>query len=453
MAGYHRLAHDLALKISRDPVAVGRLIGCDVALMGEDACRDQFIRDFVGRAFRRPVEAADQADLGQVFTTGQKLGGDFASGVRAVVEVVLEAPEFLYRVEFGEPAGPALPSLARPTPYEMATRLSYFLWGSTPDAALLDAAAEGKLRTKEDVVAQAKRLLADPRAHDVVHYFFRQLFLANDIDFKERELDLNPAFSIQLSELFQQETEHFVDDVVWQGSGKFEDLLTAPYTWVNGPLASFYGMSGVTGDEYRKVNLDPTKRIGLLTQASFLLSNSSGTSTHPSLRGKAILERFFCQSIPPHPADIDPPVLPPLPVGLTTRDHLLQLENTAFCRACHNQIDPMGFVFEHYDALGAWRDSENNRAIDATGDVHGTDVDGSYDGAIAFVQKIATSEQAGKCHVGRWMAFAYGRAVDGNDKCSRDALEQSFSQTNGNVRELLLALTQTDGFLYRPTQP
>ena len=172
--GYHRLAHQYALTFTKDHDAVIAITGCDPVAVTEDTCKVTFIVKFVGKVFRRPVSPADVTDFTAVFASGQQLGGDFASGVRAVVEVALQSPEFLYRVELGDPAKATEP--LRPSAYEMASRLSYLLWGAPPDATLLDAAAKDELQSSDQIATQARRLLGDPRAHDVVLRFYRSSF-------------------------------------------------------------------------------------------------------------------------------------------------------------------------------------------------------------------------------------------------------------------------------------
>ena len=345
VTNYHAIAHDFAEKIAGDPNALGALLGCDPAATGEPACRRTFIDGLISRMFRRPATPDDIAEFDTVFTNGQMAGGNFASGARAVVEVALQSPEFLYRVEMGEPAADRGPEWARPAPYEIATRLSYLLWGSTPDAELFAAAAQGKLRTPEDITTQARRLLADDRSHDVVRYFYLQL-LGLGGELPQRDLAQFPTYSPDIAQLALQETQAFIDDVTWKGAGDFASVFNTHVTWVNGPLAKFYGIGNVTGDTFQKVNLDPKQRGGLFTQASFLAATSHG-SANPVQRGYRIANLFLCAKIPNESAD-DPSLIPPLqppPVGAqTTRQKLAQHTTDAKCATCHRQMDPIGFA-------------------------------------------------------------------------------------------------------------
>jgi hypothetical protein len=445
--GYHRLAHQAAAGVTRDAASAIAFAGCDPATTGESACVDRFIRSFVPRFFRRAFEPDDATELGAVFTSGRQLGGDFASGVRAVVEVALQSPEFLYRVELGEPADPQMPQLGRPTPYEMATRLSYLLWGSAPDAMLLEAAAAGKLRTKEEIAAQARRLLADARAREVVRYFYFQLMRLLGGTLADRP---GSTVTLEIAPLLLEETRRFVDEVTWQGAGDFRALLTAPITFLNGPLARFYGVPGIEGDEFRRVDVNPSQRGGLLTQGSVLVTTSPGARTSPTRRGLLVVQQLLCAEIPPPPPEIS--IVPPNPTDptATTRQLYQAIGAEPACAGCHQLFDPIGFAFEHYDGDGRWRDRENGQPIDATGELRSTDARGTFDGAIELGARLGRSQDAQTCFVRKWLTFATGRTVTDADACSRQLLVDAFTRTNGNVRELLVALTQTDAFLYRP---
>jgi hypothetical protein len=452
---YHTLAHDFAIAASKDAASVTALLGCDPATAGEQACRQKLIGELVPRIFRRAPAPEDASELGDVFTAGVALGGGFAGGVRAVLEVALQSPEFLYRVEIGEPIGAAAPGIARPTSYETATRLAYLLWGSTPDAQLLAAAAAGQLATKAQIATQARRLLADARARDVVRHFTFQvmgLYGAGG-DYVANLGAANPGFTAEIADLILEETRLFIDEVTWQGPGDLRALLTSPVSFLNGPLANFYGVAGVSGAALRKVELDPARRGGILTQPSVLARTSHGAWTSPTLRGVRVLHQLLCVTLPPPTPEI-PPVPPVTSTALTTRERLQEATATASCNACHRITDGVGFAFEHYDAVGRWRDTENGRPIDASGELVVSDVQGKFNGAVELAARLARSQDARRCYVGNWMAFAYGRAEVPQDACSRQLLMEDFARTDGSVRELLIALTQTEAFLTRPlTQP
>jgi hypothetical protein len=446
--GYRTIAQQIAQQVTVDAAAVVRVAGCDPASGGEDACRQAFLAGYLARAFRRPPVAEESTSYEATFAQGKMLGGDFASGVRAVIERSLQSAQFLYRIELGV-AVDAARGLARPTAYEMATRLSYLLWGTLPDPALFDAARQGKLDTKEGVLDEARRMLEDGRAKEPLRYFHGMLFGTGGLDHLERDLESYPTFRPGMGALFRQETEHFLDDVIWNGAGDLTTIFSAPYTFANATLASFYGIAGVTGDAFQKVNLDTTKRSGLLTQASLLTLTTPGTRTDPVIRGKWIFTKILCGSVPDPPPDV--PKLPEPVPGQSVRDRLAAHREADACAGCHVMMDPLGLAFENFDGVGLWRDTDQGAAIDASGEVpEGFDVAGPFNGIVELAQKIAVSRDVRSCYAGRFLTFAYGRAVTPDDGCSRTNVETTFERTQGNVKELLLAVTQTDGFLLRP---
>jgi hypothetical protein len=445
--GYRAVAQQIAREVTVDAAAVVRVTGCDPAAVGEDACQQTFLGDFLTRAFRRPPAAEDLTAYATAFTAGKTLGGDFASGVRAVVERALQSVQFLYRVEEGEPVD-AAQNLARPTAYELATRLSYLLWGSMPDQALFEAAEQGKLSSSEGILEEARRMLADERAKDSLRYFHTQLFGTGGLDHLERDAEYYPTFQPGMGVLFRRETEQFLDDVVWNGAGDLASIFTAPYSFMNETLATFYGIQGISGTEFQKVNLDTSRRSGLLTQASILTLTTPGSRTDPVVRGKWVYTKILCGTVQDPPLDV--PELPEPVPGQSVRDRLAQHRAAPQCAGCHVLMDPLGFAFEHFDGVGLWRDTENGAPIDDSGEIAETDVAGPINGVIELSQRVAQSRDVRNCYAGRFMTYAYGRAITSNDSCSRAALETAFEQAQGNIKELMLAVTQTDGFLLRP---
>ena len=442
---YHSVAHDIAARATA-PTAMAKLSTCDTVKTGEEACAQAFINDFGARAFRHPLESAESAAMMSIYKIGRQ-GAAHADGLAAVIEMALQSPQFLYRVEYGLPVVDK--TVTQPTPYELATRLSYILWSSMPDAELMDAARNGNLANKDQVLVQAKRLLKSPRARDVTRYFHNTLLGINGLDGLQRSTEWFPTYTPDMAALFRQETEHFVDYVVWDGSGDFKTLMTGSFSFMNEKLAKFYGVTGVTGDAFRKVDLDPTRRAGPLTQASVLTATTPGSHNNPVVRGKFITQNLLCGTV-----NDPPPGLmvtePPVDTTRTTRERFVAHRTSATCAGCHVALDAIGFGLEHYNGVGLWQDTDNNKQIDSSGVITDTDAAGEFNGAIELANKLASSQDAQSCFVGKWSSFAYGRSQGDDDECTMYSLRQAFTKSNGNVRELLLALTQTDAFLYRP---
>jgi hypothetical protein len=445
--GYRSVAEQIAKDKTLDAAGAVATAGCDPASTGEQACAQQFITGFLGRAFRRAATPEDITAYSNTFSRGREIGGSFAMGVRAVLARALQAPQFLYRVEFGETVDAAR-NLARPTGYEMAARLSYLLWGSMPDPQLMSAAQEGKLNTAEGVRLQAERMLADDRAREVTRHFHGMLFGTLGLDHLERNSDFYPTYRAGMGALFRQETELFLNDVIWNGSGDLTGIFSAPYTFVNGTLATFYGIPNVTGDGFQKVQLDGIKRLGLLTQASILALTTPGSRTDPVVRGKWVYTKLLCGRVGDPPPNV--PKLPDPVPGVSVRERLAMHRDSPACSGCHRVMDPIGFGFEHYDGVGLWRDMDDGVVVDDSGAVEGTDIAGPFKGLAELGQKLSQSSDLRNCFVGHWQTFAYGRAENPQDQCTRASLQTAFAQSNGNIKQLLVALTQTDAFLYRP---
>ena len=442
--GYAQLVTRLAKAVTSDATQLVRLLGCDPDRPGSEVCKNELFEFVIARLFRGRQDAETRAELDQVFDMGVALGGDFQSGARALLEMALHSPEFLYRLEVGRPVEGRTAEWSQPTDVEMASRLSFLFWDRGPDAELLDAAAQGRLSDPADIEAQARRLLADDRAKNPVRRFYREL-MNPEVDAR---FDVAvPEFTPTVLELMDEEFAGFVDHATFTGGGDFEALF-APNTWVNGPLASYYGWPGIEGDAFRIVELESTQFAGILTQPAWLTRASLVNFTNPSRRGWVISRALVCNDIPPEPSEVGDH--PPTPVaGKTTRE-LLARHNSAPCAGCHQLVDPLGFAVEHIDASGRYRETENGLAIDTAGELTRPSL--SFDGVAQLGSSLVESEQARHCFVRQWERFAFGRVEEETNECTRSKLRAQFD-ANDNVVELLVALTQTDSFRFRKAQP
>jgi hypothetical protein len=324
-----------------------------------------------------------------------------------------------------------------------------------PDDQLLAAAAAGKLSSPADIQAQAQRMLADPKAHARVTDFHDQWLNVGAVASLEKDASVFPAFSATIAGLMQQETELFLDDVVWKENGTLSTLFTAPYTFVNGPLAQYYGISGVSGDAFVKTALDATtQRAGFLTQGAILSKQAKLNQTSPVLRGKFVRERLLCQPLPPPPANISIKA-PELSSTLTTRQRFTQHSVAPACATCHHLMDPIGLGFETFDGAGAYRATENGQAVDVSGQVNEADavLQGPFNGVVDLEQRLGKSPTVQQCVTTQWFRYAYGRAETDADNCSMATLQSEFAAGGYKVVDLLAALTQTKAFLYRRVTP
>jgi hypothetical protein len=438
----HEVAHAAALKLSQNEAWLRSVTDCDPLVRSNDECRDQFLERFLPRAYRRALVDEDRSEMTAVFENGVELGGDFASGVRAVVEVALQSPDFMYLIELGQD-GDAPAGVRALTGYETAARLAYFLTAAPPDDELFAAAAQGPF-TPSAIEAQARRLLGSAKSREALRHFYGMRFPIED------ELGPNPeqGYTDSIAALAREESGRFLEDVTFDGTGTFRALLTEPSTWVNEPLAKFYGYPNVTGDAFRKIQLDGTQRGGLFTQSAFLHATSNGSVGDAVRRGLGIMRRVLCNDLPPPPPNVN--MVPVAPSADTTlRMKLEQVTSAAPCQGCHRDINPIGFAFGHYDAFGRWLDQDNGQPIDSSGELYRTDASGPFRDAIELMTHIAESRDAKACFVTSWLSAAYRRDADPADACATDAVLKAFEESDGNLVELMVALAQTDNFRYR----
>jgi hypothetical protein len=422
------------------------LVPCDPAgAAGADACATTFIDSFGQKAYRRPLTADEKTTMKGVFDVGAAT--DFANGVRLVVQAMLQSAPFLYRVEFGLPPASG-EKVVKLTSWEMASRLSYLIWQSMPDDALRTAAAADGLATKDQVAAQVTRMMADPRARDVFSHFHEQWLHTEEIPNIEKDTSVFTTFSNNLVPLMAEETKRFLDYVVWDGPGTLEALLTSPTTFVNGQLATYYGVPGASGSTFTRVDLDPATHAGILTQGGLMAMLGKANQTAPVHRGKFVREQILCHPLPPPPPDImiKPPDVSPT---LSTRERFAQHRTETVCATCHALMDPIGLGFENFDGAGHYRTTENGKQIDATGDVAQSDVQGAFNGPVELAHKLVQSKQVQACVVKSWFRYAYGRAETADDGCTLQGVGQSFEASQFDLKSLVVALTTTDAFLYR----
>ena len=423
--------------------ATDTTLGCKLA--NGETCITDFINRFGKRAWRRPLTSVEQADLLTVFRAGRD-GFDATTGVQLLIEAFLVAPNFLYRPEVGvATAGQPYATL---TSWEVASRLSYFLTGTMPDDKLLAAADANSLTTPAGIASEARRLLATPAARARVGEFFAGWLDLKAVDRLQRDTMQFPKWDSRLPALFSAETRTFATTVVFDGAGDLKTLLTAPYTYGDPSLAAYYGgTAGPAQNGIARIDLPPAQRAGIFTQAGFLAAHSKEIQTDPVARGKFVRERIFCQGLQPPPPDlmVKAPTITP---GTTTRQRFTMHESQPVCGACHTMIDPVGLAFEHYDAIGQWRDQEQGLPIDASGDLTNTDVSGPIDGVVQMTAKLAESASVSTCFVRQWFRFAFGRAESDSDDPRIGTISGGFQDANGKVQELLVALTQTPDFRY-----
>lgn len=435
---------DAAELLAEKAAAAPGVVSCTPVDGQEMTCARTFIQELGQRAYRRPLTTEESGRLETQFETALD-AYDFATGVEWTLFSVLQSPAFLYRVERGEANAAAT---TRPTAYETASRLSYLLWQSLPDAALLKAASSGELDTPAGIEARARQMLADPRAARLFQYFAEWLDFDRLDDFS-RDEKVFPDLPDDLEGLYRTETKTFVLSLLGRPDGGLSELFTAPYTYANRDLADVYGLSGPSGSSFERVA--DSRRSGVLTQA-FLVAQDKPYRTSIVRRGLKVRTGLLCQTVDAPPNNV-PLNLDSIAPGLSQRDRLAEHRKNPTCAGCHALLDPIGVVFEGYDAVGRYRtEDEDGLAIVTDSEITDTR---DANGAVADVQELgallAASSEARDCYVTQTFRFFFGREVEAADACTMDALQKRFVEKNLSLSELLVALTQTDAFLYRPT--
>jgi hypothetical protein len=427
---------------------VAKLTGCG----GDEACASDFARRFGRRAFRRPFTDADEQALLTAYRAGS-VGGTHAEGIEVMIRAALQSPDFLYRLELTSPTDTrAQVPLSQ---FELATRLSFLVWGSGPDDALLDAAERGELASKARVAELARAMLAEPRGRAAVTNFFEQWSGTRRLATTSKSGTAFPSFTPALRDAMAAELPAFVEHVLWSGDRSVGALLTAPSAFVNAALAEVYGVAAPAASSGGLL-LAPLPvehgRSGLLTQAGFLAVQGHPDQTSPVLRGKFVRAMLLCEPPAPPPPDVDIS-LPELTEGATARERLAAHQAAgASCSGCHALMDPIGLAFESFDAIGRHRESENGQQLDTSGEIMGAAepaLSGPFGNVRELGEKLAASQQVRACLATQWFRFAAGRGEVEGDACSLEAMRQAFETSGGDVLELVVASTQTDAFWFR----
>lgn len=420
-----------------------RLLPCDPA-SGEDACARMFISRFGRRAYRRPLDPAEGERFFAVFREGRALA-DFNAGVRLVITAALQSPAFLYRPEVTPPEKPGLATAAL-SGFELASRLSYFLWSSMPDDELLGLGESGALRTPATLEAQARRLLADPRSVETLRSFARQwLELRGQPD---KDPKIYADFTPGLWSSMRAESMRFFEEL-FRGDRSLATLLTSPHGFVDATLAQVYGVPAPGGAGLTRVELPAAQRSGVLTQAAFLTVQAFPNQGSPIHRGKFVREMLLCQVAPPPPPDLAamPPGLDP---SKPTQQRFEEHRASPMCRTCHELMDPIGYGFQHYDGIGRWQVMDGRFPVDARGEIHATaHSDGPFVGAVELGRKLATSPDVHRCMAQQFVRFALGRPDDAGEACAIDTLHRRFVAANLDLRELMVAVVGSDLFRLR----
>lgn len=411
----------------------------------EEATARRIVQSLVRRAYRGPVDDAAVESIMRFYRQG-RASADFDAGIETALAAVLVNPRFLFRVE-KDPPGIASGSAYAVNEVDLASRLSFFLWSSTPDDALLELATASRLRDPAVCESQVRRLLADPRSRNLATNFAVQWLHLRNLDSITPDLRLFPDFDDNLRQAFRTETELFFDSIVREDRSVL-DLLQADYTFLNERLAAHYQVPHVYGDRFRRVALGQERqRGGLLRHGSILMVTSYATRTSPVIRGKWILENILGTPPPPPPANVPALRDNTVAANLPIRERLAEHRSNAACASCHRLIDPVGFSLEQFDAVGRWRDLEDGRPIDAEGGLP----DGSEFAGVAGLETALKQrpELFVRTLVEKMFTFALGRAPEASDAPAIRKIVRDARANNYRFSSLIIGLTTSVPFQMR----
>jgi hypothetical protein len=449
---YEAAAETATAWLLADPARASVALACVPKAATDTMCASQAIAALGRRAYRRPL-SSDETNRLVVLATAvaTQQGGTMTLGMQAALSAILQSPNFLYRVELGAPSA-ADGGRLKYDGYEMASRLASTLWNTVPDNALLDAAGKnGGLATADSVVAQAKRMLADPRAHQGLAAFVDDLYALHNLQDAQPDPAVFPGFTPTLRVAMQTELEMRIDDLVFGTRGDFLSLFDGKTTFVNNELAMHYGLPTAATDGFRKVDLPAdSPRAGILGSGAILAGLAMPQRTAPTRRGKFVREVVLCQSIPPPPSNVVPVLPPPTDPSETMRQRLSQHRVNPSCSTCHSLVDPLGFGLENFDGVGKYRSLENGKAVDASGELDGA----KFDGLAQMGAVLRRAAITGPCFVSKLYMNAQSRVAGARDAAILDKLAADFAASGNKAEQLITNLVSSDPFRFvEPTKP
>ncbi|HWB76018.1 MAG TPA: DUF1592 domain-containing protein [Nannocystaceae bacterium] len=447
VASYESTIDAALVEALGDPVNAATLLACVPSSADDTACMQQAIAKFGRRAWRRPLADAEVQRWVAIATDVATETSDGLVGLRHALWGMLQSPNFLYRIEIGAPSDDDGGRL-KYSSWEMASRLSFTLWSTIPDEALLDAAEAGALDTAEGVETQALRMLDDPRAHQGLENFVRELYGLWGLDEKVKDPMMFPEWTPTLKETIRNELIARVDDVVLVNPDDYFSLYDGKKVFVDNELARLYGLPEIEPDAFREAMLpESDPRRGLIGSAVMLAMNSLPARTSATKRGQFVVETLLCRTVPPPPPNVDTN-LDDDPMGTgehhTLRELLEPHREDPACAACHNLTDPMGLALEHYDTLGRWRDTDQGLTIDASGELDGV----PFADAAELAVLLREHPEAPSCLVRKLSTYGEGRLPFASELDALAAIEDDFAAADNRFDRLLLARVTAEGFRF-----
>ena len=423
------------------------------------ACASAFITTWANRAFRGQLDAGETTALNTLYTT-VSAQFDFATGIQAVIEAVLTSPRFLFVLEFGQPSADPSAAAVPLTPMELATRLALYLWRSIPDQTLIDAANGvngAHLTSASDVATQATRMLTDAKAKSALSDFADQWLDIENMNAVTKDTQFTKWTASVAADLHTESLTTFTQAVL--GSSSYTSLLTSGSSYINGDLASFYGLSGSpTFSTATTVNTAANPRTGILSQGSVLAMHAHTSLPSPTKRGRMIRQQILCEEVPDPPASVGGVPIPPPPAAITTGTTRARLpasrdRRTQQCNNCHQYMDWIGFGFDNYDATGSYITQENRSTstrADSSSPTRARPTSPEPSPSMTdMITQLSTSDQVNQCFALEEIRYALLRSETAEDACSAQQIYQAFSGSNFNLSKLLVAVVSSNSFMYR----
>ncbi len=437
-------ARAIALAAVAEPTALSEHVPCVLKADAGATCYTALAEDLGRLAWRRTLTPPEVAQLVAIAEQARAWDGEFTTGLQYELMALLQSPYFLYIVEVGEPSAddPARRDL---TDTEFAARMSFFLLGRTPDAALLTTAEAGGLATTAQIEEAARSMLARPEARDTLAAFYSELLLLRDVPGVLKNPELFPQFTPALAEAMVKETLLLIDDLVWKTDSDIHALFNADYTFVNTSLAALYGVQGPPGPGFIQTTLPAEQgRAGLLGHASFLARFAHPAETSPTRRGLFLRSRILCESVPPPPPGVDTSLPPEDPDKVQTMKERLTVHmEDPNCNSCHSLMDPIGLALENFDAIGMFRTLDSGLPIDASGSI--ADL-GEFAGSRALADLLASDERTAACVIKNFVRGTLGHLERSGERPVLDDLYEGFADNGFRVQELLVKLAASPIF-------
>lgn len=409
-------------------------------------CARVFLAEFLPRAFRRPV-TEEELSVYVDFWNAEEQATYFMAAYHLTVQAILQSPEFLFRLEFGTTQGEAGDEVPL-SQHEIATRLSYFIWASMPDAELFAAAAAGELNDPAVLEQHARRMLADERARNALTDFHRQWLEVDDVLRIEVDGNLTPFWQRNIRFPMRDAPLLWIEWLIFDGPGSLEGLLTEDSAFVHRDTAGLYDVPS-PNEEFERMTTP--NRAGILMDPAFLAIRSHPGNASPVLRGRFISERVLCNIIDPPPAGLTifPPRAADFAGSTTNRERYERTMDSPDCSGCHEPMHGLGFPLEGFDMLGSLQSDDQGSPIDETGEIRNADVEGPISDRMDLVQTLASSDQVRRCYAKQWFRYGWGRLDRFADNAVIDAVDPAFESSGGDIQELLVAFVKTDAFRIR----